>query len=156
MLNKPTLKYMKWKLFLLGLFKIPLVRYIRPRLLHIDDDDISIQIKLRKRTKNHLNSMYFGALAVGADIAGGLHAFYFSESLGEKISFAFKGMNANFIKRAESDIIFKSSEGKLIQKAVLNSQQTKKRVNQNIKVEAFNSKNEVIAEFIMIVSVKVV
>ena len=155
-LNKPTLKTMKWKLFLLGLFKIPIVGYIKPRLLQIDDESISVKIKLRKRTKNHLNSMYFGALAVGADIAGGLHAFYFSESLGEQISFAFKGMNANFIKRAESHIIFKSSEGRLIQEAVLNSQKTKKRVNQNVKVEAINSSNEIIAEFIMIVSVKVI
>ena len=65
-------------------------------------------------------------------------------------------MNANFIKRVESHIIFKSSEGKLIQEAVFNSQKTKKRVNQNVKVEAINSKNEIIAEFIMIISVKVI
>ena len=53
--------------------------------------------------------MYFGALAVGADIAGGIQVFYFSKMLGKEISFAFKGMNAQFIKRAESDIIFEST-----------------------------------------------
>ena len=53
--------------------------------------------------------MYFGALAVGADIAGGIQVFYFSKMIGKEISFAFKGMNAEFIKRAESDIIFEST-----------------------------------------------
>ena len=58
MSNKVSLGQMKWKLFLLGLIKIPIIGYIKPKLIQIDDDEILIKIKLRKRTKNHLNSMY--------------------------------------------------------------------------------------------------
>ena len=100
-----SIRKMRWLMFLLGRVKIPLIGYTNPKLIAIDSQTVRVKIKLRRRTKNHLNSMYFGALAVGADIAGGIQVFYFSKLIGRDISFAFKGMNAEFIKRAESDII---------------------------------------------------
>ncbi len=106
-----ALRKMRWMLFLLGLVKIPIIGFVRPRLISIDDETVRVKIKLRQRTKNHLKSMYFGALAVGADIAGGIHAFYFAEKASYNVSFAFKGMKADFIKRPESDILFESAEG---------------------------------------------
>ena len=74
-----SINKMRWLLFLLGFVKIPMIRYTKPKLLMINDDDVRVKIKLRRRTKNHLNSMYFGALSVGADIAGGIQVFYFSK-----------------------------------------------------------------------------
>jgi len=150
-----TLKQMRRKLWLLGFFKIPMIGFVKPKLLKLDDNESVVSIRLRRKTKNHLNSMYFGALAVGADIAAGLHAFYFADSLGHKVSFAFKGMNAEFLMRAESTILFKIDQGELIKKAILHSAETKERVNQPIDVIATNSKNEKVATFVMIVSVKV-
>jgi hypothetical protein len=66
-------------MFLLGRVKIPLIGYTSPKLISIDSQSVQVKIKLRRRTKNHLSSMYFGALAVGADIAGGIQVFYFSK-----------------------------------------------------------------------------
>lgn len=145
---------MRWMLFLLGCFKIPLVGFVRPRLVSIDDDVVSVRIKLRRRTKNHLNSMYFGALAVGADIAGGIHAFYFAELADTKVSFAFKGMKADFIKRAESDILFESHDGQLVKKTIEDSKTSGERINQSIHVVAKDENNDVVATFEMIISVK--
>ena len=156
MLNKPTLKYMKWKLFLLGLFKIPLVRYIRPRLLHIDDDHISIQIKLRKRTKNHLNSMYFGALSVGADITGGFLALPAIKKSNRKIALIFKDFNANFLKRAESDVHFVCEDGKAVKKLVEKAIKTQERENFKLKISASCPKisEDIIAKFELTLSLK--
>jgi acyl-coenzyme A thioesterase PaaI-like protein len=150
-----SIQKMRWFLFLLGITKIPMIAYLRPKLLLVNDDDAVVKIKLRRRSKNHLKSMYFGALAVGADIAGGLHAFYFAEKMGQKVSFAFKSMKADFLKRAESDIIFKSTEGRLVEKAMHKSYTDGERVNQAIKIEAINSDKEVVATFELIVSVRV-
>ena len=146
---------MRWLLFLLGRMRIPLIGYTNPKLLSIDDQSVRVRIKLRRRTKNHLNSMYFGALAVGADIAGGIQVFYFSKMLGKKISFAFKGMNAQFIKRAESDIIFESTQGELVKAAIDKSIAEKVRVNESIEVRAINDAKEIVAKFDMIISVRV-
>lgn len=150
-----SIQKMRWFLFLLGITKIPMIAYLRPKLLLVNDEDAVVKIKLRRRSKNHLKSMYFGALAVGADIAGGLHAFYFAEKMGQKVSFAFKSMKADFLKRAESDIIFKSTEGRLVEKAMYKSYTDGERVNQAIKIEAINSDKEVVATFELIVSVRV-
>jgi acyl-coenzyme A thioesterase PaaI-like protein len=150
-----SLRKMRWMLLLLGLFKIPMVGFVRPKLLLVDDTTVKVRIRLRRKTRNHLQSMYFGALAVGADIAGGIHAFYFAELSGSKVSFAFKGMHAEFIHRAESDVIFVNNEGELVRNAILKSKSTGERVNESINVSAYNLKNEVVAKFQMIVSVKV-
>lgn len=150
-----SMKRMRWMLFLLGFFKIPLVGYVRPKLLSLNDQEAVVRIKLRRRTKNHLNSMYFGALAVGADISGGIHAFYFAEKHGLKVSFAFKDMQAQFLKRAESHIEFRSIDGALVEEAVLKSRSSGERVNQLVRVLAYNDDEEIVADFTLTVSVKV-
>jgi acyl-coenzyme A thioesterase PaaI-like protein len=158
-MSKPTkiisIRKMRWMLFLLGFFKIPLVGFIKPKLISIDENKVRVKINLRRRTKNHLNSMYFGALAVGADIAGGIHVFYFAELSNLKVSFAFKGMKADFIKRAESDVVFESNQGELVRKAINLSEETGERVNETINVIARDKNQEIVATFEMIVSVKV-
>ena len=150
-----SIKKMRWLLFLLGFMKIPMIRYTKPKLLAIDDNTVRVKIKLRRRTKSHLNSMYFGALSVGADIAGGIQVFYFSKKMDRKVSFAFKGMNAQFLKRAESDIVFESNEGQKIQKAMEKSLIEGSRINDSIMVKAKNDSGEIVATFEMIVSVRV-
>jgi acyl-coenzyme A thioesterase PaaI-like protein len=145
---------MRWQIFLLGKFKIPLIGFVKPQLLSLDDETVQVKVNLRRRTKNHLNSMYFGALAVGADVAGGVHAFYFAEKHKLKVSFAFKGMNAEFLMRAESDCIFSCKEGRKVEAAILQSKKTGERINESTLVEVFNQDHEKVAQFEMIVSVK--
>jgi acyl-coenzyme A thioesterase PaaI-like protein len=154
MINNAILKKMRWQIFLLGKFKIPLLGFVKPQLLTLDDESVQVKVNLRRRTKNHLNSMYFGALAVGADVAGGVHAFYFAEKHNLKVSFAFKGMNAEFIMRAESACIFTCKEGKKVEAAILKSKNTGERINETTLVEVFNEDHDKVAQFEMIVSVK--
>ena len=154
--NNSSILLMRWKLFLLGFFKIPIIGFTRPKLVVINNEEVVVRVKLNRRTKNHLNSMYFGALAVGADIAGGIHVFYFSEILNKKISFSFKGMKADFLMRAESDVYFYSNEGNVIKAAIDESIQTGQRINRSIFVNAKNSNDEIVAIFEMITSIKVI
>ncbi|WP_199851595.1 DUF4442 domain-containing protein [Brumimicrobium mesophilum] len=153
--SKISLKKMRRLLWLLGMFKIPMIAYIRPKLMLLDEHKAQVRIKLKRRTKNHLKSMYIGSLAAGADMAAGLHALYFAEESGVKISFAFKGLKAEFLKRATTDVYFNSDEGQLVKKAFEEAMSTKERVNKWIKVEAKNTNNEIVAVFDMEISVKV-
>lgn len=141
--------------FILGLFKIRLIGLVRPRILQVDEVTVRVQIRLRRRTKNHLNSMYFGALAIGADVAGGIHAFYFAEQSGKKVSFAFKSMSVEFHKRAESDVVFICNDGAIVKTAIEQSILTGERVNDEVAVNAYNLSNELVARFVMGISVKV-
>jgi len=151
-----TVRSMQWKLFFLGLIKIPVIGFVRPKLMYVDDDSMEVKIRLSRRTKNHLNSMYFGALTVGADVAVGIHAFYFTEQLGSKVSLAFKGIKGEFHKRAESHVTFKSLQGKLIRKALADSKKKEERINVPIEVTAVDENNEVVATFEMLLSLRVI
>jgi acyl-coenzyme A thioesterase PaaI-like protein len=150
-----SMRKMQWMIFLLGLVKIPLIGFVRPRLIELSDEKVAVKIKFRRRTKNHLNSMYFGALAVGADVAGGIHAFYFAEKMNKKVSFAFKSMHAEFLKRAETDVIFECNEGAKIESIIAESFENQIRINQLVRVDAKNLLNEIVATFDMEISVKV-
>ncbi|TSJ42107.1 DUF4442 domain-containing protein [Fluviicola chungangensis] len=140
---------------LMGIFKIPMIGYVRPRLVEINDNDVIVRIKLRRRTKNHLKSMYFGVLAVGADVTAGLHAFYFCDELNVRPSFAFKAMKSEFVKRAETDVIFSCNEGAVIREQVLRAIQTNERQNHWVKVTAKDLSGEIVALFEMEISVKI-
>lgn len=150
-----SFRKMKWLLFLLGTLKIPMIGFVRPKLLELNDETSKIRIKLRRRSKNHLNSMYFGALSVGADVAAGMHAFYFSKKMGRPVSFAFKSMNAKFLKRAESEITFTSNQGDVVKAAMIKSKEIGQRINEPVEVIATDNSGEPVATFILVVSVKV-
>ncbi|MEX1192535.1 MAG: DUF4442 domain-containing protein [Brumimicrobium sp.] len=146
---------MRRLLWLMGIVKIPMIAFVRPKLLRLDEKSSQIKIKLRRRTKNHLKSMYFGSLAVGADVAAGLHAYYFAKQAGVNVSFAFKAIKGEFLQRAMSDVVFESNDGEIVEKAFKEALETKERVNQWVKVEAKNKDNELVAVFDMEISVKV-
>lgn len=150
-----TIGKMRWLLFLLAHIKIPIMGFLRPKLVTMNEEKVEVKIKLKRRTKNHLKSMYFGALAVGADVAGGIHAFYFAEKHSKKVSFAFKSMQVTFLKRAETDVLFICDEGAKIEEIILESFRTQTRINQNVNVRAINTLQEEVATFTMEISVKV-
>ena len=80
-----------------GIMKVPLIWWCRPKVVSHTDDGIEVKIPLRFRTKNHLGSMYFGVLAVGADVTGGFLAMDPIIKSGRKVALIFKDFSgANF------------------------------------------------------------
>jgi acyl-coenzyme A thioesterase PaaI-like protein len=53
----------------LSIFKIPLLAFITPRIVEMSDDRVVVRVRLDRRTQNHLGVMYFGALAMGAELS---------------------------------------------------------------------------------------
>lgn len=127
----------RFKLFLwtFGHFKVPLIGHLRPKLISIDDKRVIVKLPLGRRSKNHLNSMYFGALAVGADLAGGLHGFYYANQLKLKISLVFKSFQAQFLHRPESDVYFICDGGKEVKAMIEESEKTGQRINNPLKLK---------------------
>lgn len=124
-----------------------------PKVLELNDNEIAIRIPLNKITKNHLGSMYFGALAIGADCAGGLLATHHIRKKGSKISLVFKDFKAEFLKRPESDVVFRSVDGKALSRLVDLVDKTGERHHETIKVEA-SCASELVARFVLTISLK--
>ncbi|MCK6265044.1 DUF4442 domain-containing protein [Vibrio sp. ZSDE26] len=123
-------------LSLFGLFKVPFIWLSRPKILHLDQSRVEVKLPLKRRSKNHLNSMYFGALCVGADVAGGFMAMSKAQSRGEKISLAFKSVKGDFLKRPETDVHFHCDDGDLIDEMLDQTIESGERVNQEVKITA--------------------
>jgi acyl-coenzyme A thioesterase PaaI-like protein len=98
--------------------KIPLIAYLRPRVIELSGRRIEVKLPLNRRSKNHLNAMYFGALSIGADCAGGLLAMKLIREKKVKISLVFKDFQASFLKRAEGDVHFVCEQGQEIRQFV--------------------------------------
>ncbi|WP_434361470.1 DUF4442 domain-containing protein [Parasalinivibrio latis] len=129
-----SLKHANRMLNLFGFFKVPLIWLCRPKILHLDQEKVVVRIPLKRVTKNHLNSMYFGALAIGADVAGGFMAMDKAESRGVKISLAFKAVKAEFLHRPESDVYFTCTDGKLIDDMLDETLYTGERVSKPVRI----------------------
>jgi acyl-coenzyme A thioesterase PaaI-like protein len=142
------------KLRAVGLTKIPMLFFLSPSVVEITDHRCVVKIPLTRRSKNHLGSMYFGALAAGADCAGGLIAWKLAE---KKVSLVFKDFKADFLKRAEGDVFFACEEGLEIRKLVERVASSGSREHMPVHVTAtVPSKlgNEPVARFVLTLSLK--
>ena len=136
-----------------GLFNVPLLFLTSPRVLAINDETCRVEIPFRKIVKNHLGSMYFGALAIGADTCVGMLAFEKIKRSKKPIHLVFKDFNAQFLKRAEGPTVFVCDSGVLIDKMISEALSTGERVSQPIPAKAFVGE-EVVAEFALTLSLK--
>jgi hypothetical protein len=111
---------------LYALTKIPLIALLLPEILEMGKSRTEIKIALRALNKNHLGTMYFGALAMGAELvvaAKAVQAIYDSK---QKVDFVFKDFSAQFLKRADGHVHFICEQGEavdaLIAKAIESGQ----------------------------------
>jgi hypothetical protein len=115
-------RFERWKqtlgLRLTGWLKIPLLGSVRPSVVAWEEDRCVIRVPLRRWTRNHMNSMYFGALAIGADCAAGIMAVDLIRRRQAKVSLIFKSFHAEFLKRPESDVYFICEAGASIRALV--------------------------------------
>ncbi|MDI1352926.1 MAG: hypothetical protein PSV35_09225 [bacterium] len=149
----------KFFLWYFGHFKVAMIGYLKPRIIKLTDSDIIICLPLRRRSRNHLNSMYFGALAVGADLAGGLHGFYHGDKAQCNLSLAFKSFQAQFVRRPESDVYFVCNEGEQVKEMIMESQKTGERKNKQLVIKAYTNyltTPEEVAHFVLELSLKVI
>ena len=131
--------------------------YCRPKIIFLDDDSIKVKIKLKRRVKNHLGSMYLGALTVGADITSGYFAFHYLKKYNKNISLVFKDIHANFLKRVLGDVVFECNQGEEINRMIARSIESSRRENMSVDVTASvpSISNEIVAKFSLTLSVKV-
>ena len=145
-------------LYLFGLTKIPLVFYVGPKIVEYSEKHIILRIKLRRRTRNHLKSMYIASLVVGADISSGFLAFLKMQNADRKISLLFKSIHGEFVKRPMGDCYFLCENGAQVDNMIKRSTETGERLNElsEIKVytDYYNDK-ELVAIFKMELSIKV-
>ncbi len=139
-----------------GLTRIPLLSYVGVSVVEISPERMVVRIPLRHRTRNHLGSMYFGALCIGADVAPGAYAMNLIRQQRVPISMVFKDFQAEFLKRAEGDVDFTCNQGKQIAELVAQAAASDERVERQLDVIATvpSLSEEPVAKFRLTISLK--
>ena len=129
---KPTTMVRLWSLrnvFLLWL--------IRPRILELTDDRCVVRVPLNWRTRRRdIHAMYLGTLCMGADVAAGLISFKLVMDRKLNVSFVFKDIRGEFLKRADGDVVFTNNDGPMIQAMVAKAMESGERQESTVHVVA--------------------
>jgi acyl-coenzyme A thioesterase PaaI-like protein len=137
--------------------KVPLLYAVGPVVEQVSTDRLVLRIPLKRKTKNHLGSMYFGALCIGAEAAAGAIAMRTIQKEGAKVALIFKDFSAKFLKRAEGDVTFTCDEGRELRALVHAAISSGERVERKVKVVArvpCKTGEEPVAEFEVTISLK--
>jgi acyl-coenzyme A thioesterase PaaI-like protein len=146
------------RLRMLGWARIPLLASVRPSVVALDEAHCVVKVPLRRFTKNHHGSMYFGALAIGADIAAGLLAVELIRQRRAGLSLLFKAFGAEFLKRPEGDVYFTCEDGPaiaaLVEKVLATGERQTAPVRVRGDLRTAEGGWETVAEFTLELSLK--
>jgi acyl-coenzyme A thioesterase PaaI-like protein len=153
----PSTLKQTWAIRLFALRHIPLIALIRPTIVQADTERCVVRVPLGWLVKNHLGTMYFGALCIGADLAGGLVIMNMIRARRSRVAFLFKDFQADFLKRAEGPVVFTCPDGAAMGALLDEAERTGERVEGPVRVTAtVPSKlgDEPVAEFVLTLSMK--
>ena len=135
-----------------------LLHFVKPSIVDLSDDRCEVVIPLTWRTRRRdIHAMYLGVLVMGADVAGGLIAFNLIARTKRPVSFLFKDVRGEFLKRAEDDVHFVCEDGSLIRDLVGRAMSTGERQQETVHVVATvpaKLRSEPVAKFSLTLSVK--
>ena len=131
---------------------------IRPKIEELTSERCVIKVPLNWITRRRdIRAMYLGTLCMGADVAAGLISFKLVAEKKVNVSFIFKDMKAEFLKRAEGDVLFTNNDGAVVQELMRRTLETGERQEATVNVVAtVPSKlgDEPVAKFALTLSLK--
>jgi len=150
---KPTTMVRLWSLQ--NVFFLWLTRL---RILELTEDRCVVRIPLNWITRRRdIHAMYLGTLCMGADVAAGLISFKLVMDRKANVSFVFKDIKGEFLKRAEGDVVFTNNDGAVIQELMRRALETGERQEAPVHVVATVPKklgDEPVARFELTLSLK--
>ena len=99
-------------LFHVGISILPMVRYVRPKLIELTQERAVIRIDVSRRSRNGYNSLFLGALASGGDCVAGLFPMKYMIETGHRINPIVKSVSSEYYKRVSTYAYFTCTQGK--------------------------------------------
>jgi hypothetical protein len=135
----------------------PLVAIVSPTVVEMSETRTVLKIPLNYVTRNHLRTMYFGALNIGAELSIAILAFKLTRESKHRIDFLFKDFKAQYLKRAEGDVHFICEQNAEVRAQIEEAEGSDERITRQYRAYAIvpsKDPNEVIAEFELSLSVR--
>ncbi len=144
-IRKALLSSFKIKLFFLQ--RMPMGFLAGMRVLKFDDNDCEVSVPYNIITKNPFKSVYFAVQAMAAELSTGVVAMDAITRSPHKVSMLVFDMNAKFVKKARSKIVFTCNQVQDINDAVKKSVETGEGVTINVKSIGLDSDGDIVSEF---------
>lgn len=150
------LTHFTWLIRLGSLLKVPLLGICFPKVRTLNSQTAEVQLSRWWLTSNHVGSMYFGALAMGAELSIAtrlLHRLYYEKI---PLSFIFKDASFQFLSRAEDHVIFRCDEVALADQLIARALNTTDRCDHTFNGYAYcvSDPSKKILDFKITLSVK--
>ncbi|HET7434966.1 MAG TPA: DUF4442 domain-containing protein [Thermoanaerobaculia bacterium] len=130
----------------------------RPKVLELNETRCRVKVPLNWLTRRRdIHAMYLGTLCMGADVAAGLICFHIVAKRRERVSFIFKDIKGEFLKRAEGDVVFANEDGPVVQELIRRALASGEREEATVHVTATVPKklgDEPVAKFELTLSIK--
>ncbi|MCO5114462.1 MAG: DUF4442 domain-containing protein [Bdellovibrionaceae bacterium] len=117
----------------IGFLKLPLLAFCFPKVKELSEHKSVIKIRLGYRTKNHIRSMYFGALAIGAELSVAITAVDQIQKSKKRIDFIFKDFKAEFLKRADGHVLFICEEAGGVKQLIAEAAEKEDRLEKEFR-----------------------
>jgi hypothetical protein len=143
---------------IIGFSKIPLVNFVGLKVVQCDEEKCILSMPLNRKTRNHVNSIYFACMTAGADISAGFYLIKEIIRTKKNIVPIFKDMKAEFYKRAEGKAYFSCKQNKDIKALIEKAIETKERHNLLVEIVTTVPSQfgeEPVAKFVLNLSIKV-
>ncbi len=131
---------LNWMIKGTSLLRVPLLSFCNPQLLSVEPVS-KVTLPLNFVTKNHVRTMYFGALSMGAELSVAtpiLEAMFIHK---KPVSFIFKDFKCEFLKRADASVIFEFSDVAGCRQAIDEALASGERVNKTFSGVAYSKTN---------------
>ena len=108
-----------------------------PKIVEVNERRCVVRVPLNWRTRRRdIKAMYLGVLCMGADVAAGLIAFDLVRKQKARVSFIFKDIKGEFLKRAEGDVLFTNEDGPVIVDLLRKTMESGEREEATVHVTA--------------------
>jgi hypothetical protein len=124
------------ELWTFATLKVPLLMVARPRVRTVCSDRYELSLELARRTKNPFGSMYFGAMAIGAEATPMAHALVIARSLGRQVFFSTRQVKAEFLAAAKGEVTFRTDNGEQLRAAMVQAEEAKRSAVALVRVTA--------------------
>ncbi len=146
-INFKKLSLNRWKLYWFFIKKMPLGFISGMRVVNFNDNYASISLPFNYITKNPFKSVYFAAQSMAAELSSGIIAINEIYKAPVPVSMLVLNMDAQFTKKAKTNLLFTCNDVKTIAHAVKKTIESDKGQTVTITTTGTDKNGEIVSVF---------
>ncbi len=117
------------------------------RIIELDEKHASVSVPYNYLTKNPFRSLYFAVQSMAAELSSGAMAIAEVKAAPRPVSMLVFDMEAKFIKKAQSKVVFTCNDGEALRRAVKKTLETGEGVTVPITSIGIDEAGDQVSEF---------